>query len=89
MSNIGKFLDASKIRDELFELVVSRDNVGEAMWYIYTGLLLTSIVQLKITNHGCVNDPKTMEENYNKFLEDQEKAREQKEQAETTYTITT
>jgi len=81
--------DANKIRDELFELVVSRDNVGEAMWYIYTGLLLTSIVQLKITNHGCVNDPKTMEENYNKFLEDQEKAREQKEQAETTYTITT
>lgn len=81
--------DANKIRDELFELVVSRDNVGEAMWYIYTGLLLTSIVQLKITNHGCVNDPKTMEENYNKFLENQEKAREQKEKAETTYTITT
>ncbi len=32
---------------------------------------------------------KQWKKNYNKFLEDQEKAREQKEQAETTYTITT
>lgn len=81
--------ETTKIRDDLFKLVVSRDNVGEAMWYIYTGLLLTSIVQLKITNHGCVTDTKTMEENYNKFLKEQEKAREEQAKAETTYTITT
>lgn len=81
--------EANKIRNELFELVVSRENVGEAMWYIYTGLLLTSIVQLKITNHGCVNDPKTMEAKYNKFLEDQETAIKQQEQSQTTYTLTT
>ena len=77
------------IRKELFEVVVTRDNVGEAMWYIYTGILLTSIVQLKITSRGCVSSPKTMEENYNKFLESEKKAQEQKELAtSTTYTIT-
>lgn len=58
--------EADKIQSELFELVVTRDNIGEAMWYIYTGLLLTAIVQLKISNRGCSSNPKTMEDNYQK-----------------------
>lgn len=76
------------LKNDLFELVVTRDNVGEAMWYIYTGLLLTSIVQLKLTTRGCNSNPKTMEANYQKFLEQEETAKQQKEKAETTYTIT-
>lgn len=82
--------DATKeLRDQLFELVVTRDNIGEGMWYIYTGLLITSIVQLKITTRGCSTNPKTMEQNYQKFLDKQEEVTKQKEQAtSTTYTIT-
>ena len=81
--------ETDKMQNDLFELVVTRDNVGEAMWYIYTGLLLTSIVQLKITTRGCTTNPKTMEANYQKFLEQEEAAKEAKEKASTTYTITT
>jgi hypothetical protein len=80
--------ETDKIKNELFELVVTRDNVGESMWYIYTGLLLTSIVQLKITTRGCNSNPKTMEANYQKFLENEQKAKEQQEKTSTTYTIT-
>jgi hypothetical protein len=81
--------DTEKIRNELFEIVVTRDNVGEAMWYIYTGLLLTSLVQLKITTRGCVSNPKTMEENYQKFKDAEQQAKDQKALAtNTTYTIT-
>lgn len=80
--------EADKMQNDLFELVVTRDNVGEAMWYIYTGLLLTSIVQLKITTRGCNNNPKTMEANYQKFLAQEQKAQEQKEKTSATYTIT-
>jgi hypothetical protein len=85
--------DASRqtndIKKELFEVVVTRDNVGEAMWYIYTGVLLTAIVQLKITSRGCVSSQQTMEENYQKFKEAEKKAQEQKElSTSTTYTIT-
>lgn len=76
------------MRNKLYEIVVTRDNVGEALWYIYTGILLTSIVQLKITTRGCASNPKTMEANYQKFLDEQEKAKEQKDAAEATYTIT-
>ena len=76
-------------KKELFELVVTRDNVGEAMWFIYTGILLTSIVQLKITTKGCSSNPKTMEKNYQKFLKEESKAKTSQEKAtSTTYTIT-
>jgi hypothetical protein len=81
--------EADKMQNDLFELVVTRDNVGEAMWYIYTGLLLTSIVLLKITTRGCKTNPKTMEANYQKFLEQEQAAKEAKEKTSTTYTITT
>jgi hypothetical protein len=81
--------DTAKIKNELFEIVVTRDNVGEAMWYMYTGLLLTSLVQLKMTTRGCVSNPKTMEENYQKFKDAEQKAKDQKALATgTTYTIT-
>jgi hypothetical protein len=81
--------DGQDIKKELFELVVTRDNVGEAMWYIYTGLLITSIVQLKISSRGCESNPKTMEKNYHKFVDSEKKLKQQKELATSkTYTIT-
>jgi hypothetical protein len=80
--------ETDAIRNELFDLVITRDNVGEFMWYMYTGILLTSIVQLKITSRGCANNPKTMEQNYQKFKESEEKAAAAKAQAtNTTYTL--
>jgi hypothetical protein len=81
--------EALEKKKKLFELVVSRDNVGEAMWYIYTGILLTSIVQLKITTRGCKSNPKTMEQNYQKILaEEKETNAKNKQATSTVYTIT-
>ena len=77
-------------RDELLKLVVSRDNVGEFMWYLYTGILVMSIVQYYILSRGCLSDAATMEKNYQKFLqnEDDLKAQEDAAGQNTTYTIT-
>lgn len=81
--------ETASIRNKLFDLVVTRDNVGEFMWYLYTGLLLISIVQLKITTRGCASNPKTMEANYQQFLEKEKQANAAKAQAtSTTYTLT-
>ena len=78
-----------KKRDELFELVVTRDNVGEAMWYIYTGLLITSITQLKIANRSCNTDPKEIAKNYQNYLEKQaEENKKVKQATSTVYTLT-
>jgi hypothetical protein len=85
--NDGPQTDAK--RNELFELVVTRDNIGEAMWYIYTGILITSIIQLKIATRGCVTDPAQMAKNYQNYLTEQKAAKTQEEQATSTvYTLT-
>jgi hypothetical protein len=81
--------EATQKKQELFELVVTRDNVGEAIWYIYTGLLLTSLVQLKMTTRGCASNPQTMEQNYQKFLASEQEAKAKNQlSTSTTYTIT-
>lgn len=36
-------------KEELFKLVLTRDNIGESMWFFYTGLLVACIVQFKLT----------------------------------------
>jgi hypothetical protein len=48
--------EIAKIKDELFGLVVMKDNIGQAMWYMYTGIVIISFVQLNITLYGC-RDP--------------------------------
>ena len=77
------------IQNRLFELVVTRDNVGEAMWYIYTGIFITMIVQLKIATRGCVMNPDTMVQNYDTYLANEQQNTAQQEVATSTvYTIT-
>lgn len=71
----------SEKRDELFSIVTSRDNVGEAMWYVYTGLLLTSIVQLRIATLPCELNRETIQKNTAAYLEEQSKVDERNELA--------
>jgi hypothetical protein len=76
--------DTENLKTQLFELVVTRDNIGEALWYIYTGLLITSLVQLKIATKGCTSSPATMQKNYQDYLQKQEAADAQQKQATST-----
>ena len=76
-----------QIRTDFLNLVISRDNVGEAMWYIYTGILLLSIVQYNITTRGCINDTATMQKNYKEYVK-QEEINSQKKEAATSQTYT-
>ena len=81
--------ESKQMKKDLFELVVTRDNIGESLWYIYTGILLTSIVQLKITTRGCKSSAATMEKNYQAFLDKEAEAKAKKEsEATVVYTNT-
>ena len=74
-------------RDELLKLVVTRNNVGEFMWYVYTGILVISIIQYYILSRGCLSDVATMEKNYQKFLEKEKDVKSQQDAGQkTTYT---
>ena len=76
------------LKKELFDLVVTRDSVGETMWYVYTGILLSLIVQMKLATRSCSISPATMEKNYQSYLDEEEKKNaEIQRSTATTYTI--
>lgn len=56
------------LKEQLFGLVVTRENVGEAMWYIYTGILIISLVKMNIETRGCSSNIDVMETKYKQFL---------------------
>lgn len=77
------------IRDELFKITVTRDNFGEAMWFVYTGILIASITQMKIANRGCQSNVQAMEDNYQKYKQQEQAEIDAKSKIkETDYTIT-
>jgi hypothetical protein len=72
---------------ELLSLVSTRDNIGEAFWYIYAGLLLIAITQYNIASRPCVKDIATIQANYKKFLNDQDEINAEKARGQGVYTI--
>lgn len=60
------------IKQKLLALVVARDNIGEAFWYIYTAILLISVVQLRLATHGCIKDAAQMQSNVNDLAQQKE-----------------
>ena len=58
----------SVLKQQMLNLVVYRDNIGEAMWYIYTGLLLSTILKYNINNRGCVKSVAQIQSNLNNAL---------------------
>ena len=80
--------DAITLKENLLKLVVTKDNVGEAMWFAYTGILISSIISMKIATNKCYISQETMEKNYKDFQEKEEQIHNDKENAkETVYTI--
>jgi hypothetical protein len=60
--------DRETYKKQLKELVLKKDNIGEGLWYIYTGLLLTSIVSYKLISGGCNKDLKQIADARAKYL---------------------
>lgn len=80
--------DISNKKTELLDIVVLRDNIGEACWYIYTAVLLISIVGYKVATTKCEVDPKVANANYEEYLvKQQDVEKEQTIANSTTYTL--
>ena len=61
-----------QLKEQLLNVVIKRDNIGEALWYIYTAVLLISVIQYNLTTRGCRKDPQTMAESHQEFLKEEE-----------------
>jgi len=66
--------DMPQKQQALLDIVVLRDNIGEACWYIYTAILLISIIGFKIANKACEVDPKVANAKYDQYLDKQQAA---------------
>lgn len=66
-------LESNQLKNNFFELACLRENVGEATWYIYMGVVLISIIQYNIMTRKCFNNTQTMTTNYKKFVESEQK----------------
>jgi hypothetical protein len=75
---------APELKQQLLDTVVMRDNIGEAMWYIYTAILLISVTQYNIMKRGCVGDLATMQASHDKYLEQEAAVKAKTEKAEST-----
>jgi hypothetical protein len=75
---------APELKQQLLDTVVMRDNIGEAMWYIYTAILLISITQYNIMKRGCTGDLATMQASHDKYLEQEAAVKATTEKAEST-----
>lgn len=87
----GEFVEppeALGIKTTLLNLVVSKDTVGEAMWIIYSGILVCFIVQMQIATSKCDTNADTINQNYDDYEAKQEQVEEDKQNnPEPVYTI--
>lgn len=76
-----------ELKQKLLDLVIYRDNIGEGLWYIYTGLLLSSIVKYNINNRGCSKSINQIQSNLNTALTQQQQENALAQAQQRVYTI--
>ncbi len=80
--------DNIEIKQQLLDLVVLKDNIGEGFWYIYTAILISSIVYYNLETRGCVKSVDQIKADHDAYIKQNEEAIEkQKLNNSTTYTM--
>ena len=71
--------EGSTMREKIFDLTVTRDNIGEALWYFYTAVLLTSIISFNLASRGCKKSIDELKASHDDYLKQEEEAKKQQE----------
>jgi hypothetical protein len=69
----------TEIKQKLLDLVVLKDNIGEAFWYVYTAILISSIVYYNLATRGCVKSVDQLKSDHEAYVQAQEEALKQEE----------
>lgn len=81
----GSF-DNMEIKQKLLDLVILKDNIGEAFWYVYTAILVSSIVYYNLATRGCVQNIDEIKSQHDEYIKQKEEAdKEQELNNSTTY----
>lgn len=76
LMNAGAF-ENIEIKTNLLNLVVLKDNIGEGLWYIYTAILISSIVNYNLATRGCVKDISQIKADHDNYIKQQEEVDKQ------------
>lgn len=68
-----------EIQKQLLDLVVLKDNIGEALWYIYTAILISSIVYYNLATRGCIKSVDQIKAEHDAYVKEQEAAADQQQ----------
>lgn len=84
-------LDPNKkldLKSQLLNLVSLKENIGEAFWYIYTAILISSIVYYNLATRGCIKSVDQIKSDHDAYINEQEKTDlKQKINNSTTYVV--
>ena len=85
---VGNYYNDVIVKQELLDLVVLKENIGEGHWYLYTGILISSIVYYNLSSSGCVKDVATLKKDQEDYIKKQEEIEAQKaKMSEVKYTM--
>jgi len=82
----GSFDDIS-IKQRLLDIVAYKENIGEAFWYIYASILISSIVYYNLATRGCVKSLEEIKADHDAYVKSQEEQLEKTKATATTYKI--
>ena len=69
--------DNMEIKQKLLDLVILKDNIGEAFWYLYTSILISSIVYYNLATRGCVKSVEQIKSEHDDFIKKEEELNKQ------------
>jgi hypothetical protein len=68
------------VKQKMLDMVCLKDNIGEAMWYVYAALLLSSIVYYKLATSGCNKSVQQLKKEHDSYVQDMESQKAKEEQ---------
>ena len=77
-----------ELKQKLLDLVSLKENIGEAFWYIYTAILISSIVYYNLATRGCVKSISQIKADHDEYIKQQEENDKQQQlNNSTTYVV--
>jgi len=71
--------DNIELKSQLLSLVALKENIGEALWYIYTAILISSIVYYNLATRGCVKSVDQIKADHDAYIKQAEEANQQQQ----------
>ena len=71
--------ESEDLKEKLLSLVVLKENIGEAFWYIYTAILISSIVYYNLATRGCIKSVDQIKAEHDVYIKTNDELKKQED----------